>query len=92
MERGDRRGTVALLMLGPFGGARCAARRPLAFCAVTGAAGPGGWVRLAAAVMGLAQVPNDQAWLARAYVAGFFVVLFFDEMPWADLLAEALTA
>lgn len=35
--------------------------------------------------MGLAQLESQQVWLRRAYVAMFLAVLFYDEVPWAEL-------
>jgi len=58
----------------------------LSFCAVTYAFAPVagfGWLLL---VMGLAQVEARQVWLARLYQLTFLVVLFYDEVPWADLV------
>ena len=58
----------------------------LMFCAVTYAFAPVagfGWLLL---VMGLAQLPSSRPWLAGAYLAVFLVVLFFDEVAWADLV------
>ena len=58
----------------------------LSFCAVTYAFAPVagfGWLLL---VMGLAQVDARQVWLARLYQLTFLVVLFYDEVPWAELV------
>ena len=63
----------------------------LSFCAITYAFAPVagfGWLLL---VMGLAQVEPGQTWLTRAYVAAFLVVLFYDELPWADLAVAYFT-
>jgi hypothetical protein len=60
----------------------------LSFCAVTYAFAPVagfGWLLL---VMGLAQVEARQVWLARLYQLTFLVVLFYDEVPWAELLLK----
>jgi len=62
----------------------------LSFCAITYAFAPVagfGWLLLA---MGLAQLETRQVWLTRAYVAAFLVVLFYDELPWADLAVSWL--
>ena len=58
----------------------------LSFCGVTYAFAPVagfGWLLL---VMGLSQVEARQVWLARLYQLTFLVVLFYDEVPWAELL------
>jgi hypothetical protein len=58
----------------------------LSFCAVTYAFAPVagfGWLLL---VMGLSQVEARQVWLARLYQLMFLIVLFYDEVPWAELL------
>ena len=58
----------------------------LSFCVVTYAFAPVagfGWLLL---VMGLAQVEARQVWLARLYQLTFLVVLFYDEVPWAELV------
>jgi hypothetical protein len=60
----------------------------LAFCAVTYAFAPVagfGWLLL---VMGLAQVEAWQIWLARLYQLTFLIVLFYDEVPWAQLMLD----
>jgi hypothetical protein len=62
----------------------------LAFCGVTYAFAPVagfGWSLL---VMGLAQVEDRQIWLGRMYVAAFLAVLFYSELPWADLILDML--
>ena len=62
----------------------------LTFCGVTYAFAPVagfGWVLL---VMGLVLVEPGRVWLARTYVAGFLVVLFYSELPWAGLLLDVL--
>jgi hypothetical protein len=85
-------GAIALLMLVPAtrvpGGLRHAAL--LLFCGVTYAFAPVagfGWLLL---VIGLAQVAPAQKWLGRAYVATFLCVLFYDELPWAEMTLELL--
>jgi hypothetical protein len=85
-------GAIALLMLVPAtrvpGGLRHATL--LLFCGVTYAFAPVagfGWLLL---VMGLAQVAPAQKWLGRAYVAMFLCVLFYDELPWAEMTLELL--
>ena len=58
----------------------------LSFCAVTYAFAPVagfGWLLI---VMGLGQVEARQIWLARLYQLTFLVVLFYDEVPWAELM------
>jgi hypothetical protein len=58
----------------------------LSFCAVTYAFAPVagfGWLLL---VMGLSQVEPRQVWLGRLYQLMFLIVLFYDEVPWAELL------
>ena len=62
----------------------------LTFCAVTYAFAPVagfGWLLL---VMGLSQVEARQVWLARLYQLMFLVVLFYDEVPWAQLLLNVV--
>jgi len=58
----------------------------LFFCAVTYAFAPVagfGWLLL---VMGLGQLEARQVWLARLYQLTFLVVLFYDAVPWAELM------
>ena len=58
----------------------------LSFCAVTYAFAPVagfGWLLL---VMGLSQVDARQVWLARLYQLMFLIVLFYDGVPWTELL------
>jgi hypothetical protein len=38
----------------------------------------------------LAQVEPRQIWFGRAYIAAFVVVIFYDELPWADLMLDWL--
>ena len=62
----------------------------LSFCAVTYAFAPVagfGWLLL---VMGLSQVEARQVWLARLYQLMFLLVLFYDEVPWAELLLNVV--
>jgi hypothetical protein len=62
----------------------------LLFCGITYAFAPVagfGWLLL---VMGLAQVAPRQIWFGRAYIAAFVVVIFYDELPWADLMLDWL--
>ena len=85
---------VALLMLAP-------ARRDLAFmrhgvllffCGVTYAFAPVagfGWLLV---VMGLAQLEPRHLWWGRAYLGMFLVVIFYDEIPWVDLLLDIVRA
>jgi hypothetical protein len=79
---------VACLMLAPAKRALSPLRHAvlLSFCAVTYAFAPVagfGWLLLA---MGLAQLQAGQIWLARAYVSAFMLVIFFVEIPWAELI------
>jgi hypothetical protein len=79
---------VACLMLAPARRAASALRHAvlLLFCAITYAFAPVagfGWLLLA---MGLAQLQTDQAGFARAYVGAFLLVIFFDEVPWMELV------
>jgi hypothetical protein len=83
---------VALLML--TAAARTSVRWRhavlLLFCGITYAFAPVagfGWLLL---VMGLAQVEPRQIWFGRAYIAAFVVVIFYDELPWADLMLDWL--
>jgi hypothetical protein len=39
-------------------------------------------------VMGLAQLEARDVWLRRAYIAMFLAVLFYGEVPWADLALD----
>jgi len=83
---------VSLLMLAPATRASVRWRHAvlLLFCGITYAFAPVagfGWLLL---VMGLAQVESRQIWFGRAYIAAFVVVIFYDELPWADLLLEWL--
>jgi hypothetical protein len=57
----------------------------LSFCGITYAFAPVagfGWLLL---VMGLAQLAPTQVWLGRGYIAMFLAVLFYGEVPWAEL-------
>jgi hypothetical protein len=61
----------------------------LLFCGVTYLFAPVagfGWLLLA---MGLGQLEGRHQFLRRAYVAGFLVVIFYGEIPWADLALRA---
>lgn len=84
-------GLVAVTMLVPH--RRAAPMRHLtllSFCAVTYAFAPVagfGWLLL---VMGLAQAEARQVWIGRLYQLMFLVVLFYDEVPWAELLLNAV--
>ena len=78
---------VALLMAAPTTRITHIARHAalLSFCAITYAFAPVagfGWLLL---VMGLAQLQARHVWLRRAYVGVFLAVLFFDQVPWAEL-------
>jgi hypothetical protein len=82
--------SVALLMLAPTTRVVEPARHVvlLLFCGVTYAFAPVagfGWLLL---VMGLAQVGPKQVWLGRMYVVTFLGVLFYDELPWAELMVD----
>jgi hypothetical protein len=60
----------------------------LSFCGITYAFAPVagfGWLLL---VMGLAQLEARDVWLRRAYIAMFLAVLFYGEVPWADLALD----
>jgi hypothetical protein len=81
---------VALLMMGPTIGIVVMARHAalLLFCGLTYAFAPVagfGWLLL---VMGLAQLAPRQVWLGRAYIAMFLAVLFYGEVPWAELMLD----
>ena len=83
---------VSLLMLAPATRASVRWRHAvlLLFCGITYAFAPVagfGWLLL---VMGLAQVESRQIWFGRAYIAAFVVVIFYDELPWADLMLDWL--
>jgi hypothetical protein len=83
---------VALFMLAPAARISVWGRHAglLLFCGVTYAFAPVagfGWLLL---VMGLAQLEPRRIWLGRAYVATFVAVLFYDELPWAELALDWL--
>lgn len=62
----------------------------LLFCAITYLFAPVagfGWLLLA---MGVAQLERRQRALRRAYIAAFVVVIFYGEIPWAELTLGAL--
>jgi hypothetical protein len=40
--------------------------------------------------MGLAQVASNQVWLERIYIAAFLGVIFYAEVPWADLMLDVI--
>lgn len=79
---------VAALMLWPVAGRLFILRHValLAFCTITYLFAPVagfGWLLLA---MGLAQLsPERDPAIRRAYVIAFIVVIFYGEIPWADL-------
>lgn len=78
---------VALLMLAPatVAAARLRHATLLLFCGVTYLFAPVagfGWLLLA---MGVAQLERQQTRLARVYVGAFLVVIFYGEIPWAEL-------
>ena len=61
----------------------------LLFCATTYAVAPVagyGWLLLA---MGLGQCERDRPVVKSLYVAVFFLVLFYREVPWTELLAHS---
>jgi hypothetical protein len=82
---------VSVLMLAPT--TRFALLRHgslLSFCGVTYAFAPVagfGWLLL---TMGLAQLDERQRWWRGAYVVAFVAVLFYDELPWAELALNLL--
>ena len=39
-------------------------------------------------VMGLAQCKPEEKWIRVVYVAAFFLVLFYTEVPWTALLVD----
>jgi hypothetical protein len=83
---------VALLMLAPRAVTLPLLRHAalLLFCAITYLFAPVagfGWLLLA---MGLAQLEPHQPALRRAYVGAFLVVIFYGEIPWAELTLAAL--
>lgn len=83
---------VALLMLASatMGAARLRHATLLLFCGITYLFAPVagfGWLLLA---MGVAQLePRQLAW-RRAYVGAFVVVIFYGEIPWAELTLGGL--
>jgi hypothetical protein len=81
---------VAALMLAPSGRVVVALRHAalLGFCLITYAFAPVagfGWLLL---VMGLAQVTAGRPWLEAAYITAFLAVVFYDDLPWAQLLLQ----
>jgi hypothetical protein len=83
---------VALLMIGSTTGISAMLRHAalLSFCGITYAFAPVagfGWLLL---VMGLAQLAPRQVWLGRAYIAMFLAVLFYGEVPWAELALDLI--
>jgi len=82
---------LAVVMLWPLGHRITWARHALllAFCWVTYAFAPVagfGWLLL---IMGLAQTERAQRGLRMTYVATFFLVLLYTEVPWAGLMLDA---
>ena len=60
------------------------------FCGVTYLVAPVagfGWLLLA---MGVAQLEPEQVWLERAYIGGFVLVIFYNEIPWAEIVLRRL--
>lgn len=83
---------VALACLFPLRGRLVMLRHLLLllFCVVTYAFAPVagfGWLLL---TMGLAGCGLEQGWLRSSYVAAWFLVLLYDEIPWSRLLVEWL--
>jgi hypothetical protein len=83
---------IAVLMLAPLTMALARLRHAalLLFCAITYLFAPVagfGWLLLA---MGVAQLEPRQITLRRAYVGAFVVVIFYGEIPWAQLTLGAL--
>jgi hypothetical protein len=83
---------VAVLMLAPSTMALVRLRHAalLLFCGITYLFAPVagfGWLLLA---MGVAQIEPRQLALRRAYIAAFVVVIFYGEIPWAELTLGAL--
>jgi hypothetical protein len=82
---------VAFAMLLPAATIRSTFRHALLllFCGTTYLFAPVagfGWLLLA---MGAAQLDDTQVGWRRAYVAAFLVVIFYGEVPWADLTLAA---
>ena len=82
---------VALAMLLPASMVRSSLRHValLLFCGTTYLFAPVagfGWLLLA---MGVGQLDETQVGLRRAYVAAFLVVIFYGEIPWAELALGA---
>ena len=78
---------VALALLLPASTVRSAVRHLvlLLFCGTTYLFAPVagfGWLLLA---MGVGQLDETQVGLRRAYVAAFIVVIFYGEVPWAEV-------
>jgi hypothetical protein len=62
----------------------------IAFCVVTYAFAPVagfGWLLL---VMGLASCGSGQRLLRSTYLTAWFLVLLYDQVPWAELLLSWL--
>lgn len=81
-------GAVALAFLLPWGRWTAVVRHGtlLGFCATAYAIAPVagfGWIL---AITGLAQVPEDQVRLRLAYVGVWFLILFYQYVPWTRLL------
>ena len=84
---------VAIAFLYPFGRRAALAQHALllGFCAITYAIAPVagfGWLLL---TMGVALCRWDQKTLRAAYVATWFLVLLYSEVPWAHLIVGWLT-
>jgi hypothetical protein len=82
---------VAALMLLPLASTAAPLRHAslLLFCGVTYLFAPVagfGWLLLA---MGVAQLPPSEVGWRRAYQAAFVVVIFYGEIPWAELALGA---
>jgi hypothetical protein len=83
-------GLLALLHLGPWS-RRLDLLRHLAlllFCVTTYAFAPVAGFGWLLATMGLAQCARDQHVLRGSYVAVFFLVLLYSEIPWAGVIAS----
>ncbi len=84
---------VAIAFLYPFGRRAALAQHALllSFCGITYAIAPVagfGWLLL---TMGIALCRWDQKALRAAYVATWFLVLLYSEVPWAHLIVGWLT-
>jgi hypothetical protein len=62
------------------------------FCGLTYALAPVAGFGWLVATMGLAQCRSDQRIVRAGYIAVFFLVLLYSEIPWAGVLAEWMKA